>query len=146
MPEMFGFNGEYPAVNPKVKFWRFSLKNCKISVVKNSIEKPILLNFMNLSLTFCPRLYIEISHCIIDPKLEWCKWHISRFWYCVQNHSIKTLILVFSKSSWLISSNMGFDFRTFEMGRPGPGLYVDVPSALSVLYLHQLSDPVGQWD
>ena len=53
---MFGFNGEYPAVHPKVKFWRFLLKNCKKSAVKHSIEKSILLNFVNFSPTFCPRL------------------------------------------------------------------------------------------
>ena len=29
IPEMFGFNGEYPAVHPKVKFWRFLLKTAK---------------------------------------------------------------------------------------------------------------------
>ena len=46
IPEMFGFNGEYPAVHPKLKVSRFLLKNCKISVAKNSIEKLILLNFV----------------------------------------------------------------------------------------------------
>ena len=54
---MLGFDGEYPAVHPKAKFWRFSVKNCKKSAVKHSIEKPILFNFVNLSPTFCPRLY-----------------------------------------------------------------------------------------
>ena len=47
---MLGFDSEYTAVEPKAKFWYFLLKH--------SIEKPILLNFVNLSSTFCPTLYI----------------------------------------------------------------------------------------
>ena len=31
-------------------------KNCKNSAKRHSIEKPILLNFANLSSIFCPRL------------------------------------------------------------------------------------------
>ena len=57
IPEMLGFNGEFPAVHPKAKFWRFLVKNCKKSAVEHSIEKPILLNFVNLSPTFCPKLW-----------------------------------------------------------------------------------------
>ena len=53
--EMLGFDGEYQSVHPKAKFWRFLVKNCKKSAVKHSIEKPILLDFVNLSPTFCPR-------------------------------------------------------------------------------------------
>ena len=53
---MIGFDGEYPAVHPKAKFWRLLVKNCKISAINHSIEKSILLNFVNLSLTCCPRL------------------------------------------------------------------------------------------
>ena len=58
MPEMLGFDGEYPAVQPKAKFSRLLIKHGKKSAVKHSIEKPILLNFVNLSATFCPRLYV----------------------------------------------------------------------------------------
>ena len=58
IPEMFGFNDEYPAVHPKAKFWHFLVKYCKKSTVKHYIEKPILLNFVNLSPTVCPRLYL----------------------------------------------------------------------------------------
>ena len=61
IPEKFGFDGEYPAVHPKAKLWRFSVKNCKKSAVKHSIEKPISLNFVNLSPTFCPRLSEETN-------------------------------------------------------------------------------------
>ena len=70
IPEIRGFDGEYPAVNPKAKFWRFLVKNCKKSAVKHSVEKPILLNFVNLSSTFCPRLYIWFSsiNCVIVLK------------------------------------------------------------------------------
>ena len=39
---MLGFDGEYLAVHPKANF--FSVKNHKKSVLKHSIEKPILLN------------------------------------------------------------------------------------------------------
>ena len=60
VPEMLGFHGEYSAVHPKVKFRRFLVKNWKQSAVKYSIRKPILLNFVNLSPTFCPRLSKEI--------------------------------------------------------------------------------------
>ena len=58
IPEMLGFNGEYTAGHPKAKFLGILVKNWKISAVKNSIEKPILHNFVNLSPTFCPRLRI----------------------------------------------------------------------------------------
>ena len=34
------------------------VKNCAKSAVKHSTEEPILLNFVNLSTTFRPRLYI----------------------------------------------------------------------------------------
>ena len=43
-PEMLGSDGEYTSVHPKAKFWRVSVKNHKKSAVKDSIEKPILLN------------------------------------------------------------------------------------------------------
>ena len=59
MPEMLGFDGEYPAVQPKAKFCRFLVKTGKKSAVKYSIEKRILLNFVNLSATFFPRLSEE---------------------------------------------------------------------------------------
>ena len=56
---MLGFYGEYSAGLPKVKFRRFQLKNCKMSVAKQFKEKPILLNFVNLYTTICPRLSEE---------------------------------------------------------------------------------------
>ena len=56
IPEIIGFDGKYPAVHPKAKFLCFSVKTCKKSTVKQSIEKRILLNFMNSSATFYPRL------------------------------------------------------------------------------------------
>ena len=60
IPEMLGFDGEYPAGGPKAKFWGSSVKKCKELAVKHSIEKPDLLNFVNLSTTFCPRLQRRI--------------------------------------------------------------------------------------
>ena len=59
MPEMLGFHGEYPLIHLKAKFWSFLVKNCKKSAVKHSLEKPIFLNFLNLSPTFCPILSHE---------------------------------------------------------------------------------------
>ena len=56
---MLGFDGQYPVVQPKAKFGHFLLKNCKKSAVNHCIEKPILLNFINLSPTFCPTLSEE---------------------------------------------------------------------------------------
>ena len=53
---MLVFNGEYPVLQPNAKFRQFLIENRKKSAVKRSIEKPILLNFINLSLTFWPRL------------------------------------------------------------------------------------------
>ena len=60
IPEILGIDGEYPTVQPKSKFGRFVVKNCKKSAVKHSIERPILLNFVSLSPTFCPILYTTI--------------------------------------------------------------------------------------
>ena len=57
IPEMLGFDGEYPAVHPKTKFWLFSIKNRTKKAVKHSIEKVILLNFVNLSTTIFPWLW-----------------------------------------------------------------------------------------
>ena len=53
---MLGFEDEYPAGYPNANFLRFSVKNRIKSAVKHSIEKPILLNFVNLSTTFWPGL------------------------------------------------------------------------------------------
>ena len=55
---MLGFDDEYPALHPKAKFSGFLLKNRKKSTVKHFILKPIFLNVVNLSPTFCPRLQI----------------------------------------------------------------------------------------
>ena len=65
---MLGFDGEYPAVHQKAKLSRFLVKNCKKSAVKHSIEKPILLHFVNLSPTFCPRFSEETNvHFLLGP-------------------------------------------------------------------------------
>ena len=42
IPEMLGFNGNYPAVHLKAEFWKFLVKNCEKSAVKIFIEKPVL--------------------------------------------------------------------------------------------------------
>ena len=53
------FDGKYPALDQKTKFCRVLVKDWKKSAAKHSIEKAILLNFVNLYLTFCPRLSEE---------------------------------------------------------------------------------------
>ena len=49
MSEMIWLDGEYPAVHPQVKFSDFLVRNCKNSTVNHSIEKLILLHFVNFS-------------------------------------------------------------------------------------------------
>ena len=39
IPEMQGFDGEYPTVQPKAKFCRFFAKNYKKAAVKHSVER-----------------------------------------------------------------------------------------------------------
>ena len=56
---MLVFGGEYSASHPKAKFLRFSQKNRKISAVKDLKEKFVLLSFVNLSTTVCPRFSEE---------------------------------------------------------------------------------------
>ena len=58
---MLGFDDEYSAGHTKAKFCCFSVKNRKISGVKHFIEKPILLNFVNLSTAFCPSMSKETN-------------------------------------------------------------------------------------
>ena len=71
---LLAFDGESSAGHPKAKFRRFSVKNCKISAVKQFIENPILFNFLNLCTTFCPRLYIAIHKfgiiCFLETYLD----------------------------------------------------------------------------
>ena len=68
IPKTIGFLGEYPAVHPKAKLRRFSVKNRKKSAVKHFIEKLILLNSVNLSPTFCPTLCEETNfHLLLSP-------------------------------------------------------------------------------
>ena len=59
LSKMLRFLGNYTAVHPKAKSWSFLVKNCEKSAVKDSIEKPILLDFVNMSPTFCLRLSEE---------------------------------------------------------------------------------------
>ena len=42
--EIPGFDGEYQSNHPNANFWRLSVKTCKKTAAKHSIEKPILLN------------------------------------------------------------------------------------------------------
>ena len=51
--ETLVFDGEYP---DKRQISIFVQENCEKSALRHSIEKPILLNFVNLSTILCPRL------------------------------------------------------------------------------------------
>ena len=84
---MLGFDGEYLAIQPKTKFCCFLVKNGKKSTIKYSIEKPISLNFVNLSPRFCPTLSEETKlYLQLDPDL--LILHFLKF-------------LIFEKSHWL---------------------------------------------
>ena len=61
---MLGYDGDYRS--PKSQILMLSVKNNKKLAVKQSIEKPILLNFVNLSPTLCPRLQMPSN---LDIKL-----------------------------------------------------------------------------
>ena len=77
IPEMLEFDGELPVVHPKAKFDVFWQKNCKNSAVKHSIEKPVLLNFVNLSPTFCPRLQLngfKVQTVLLDHVAKYSMW------------------------------------------------------------------------
>ena len=47
---MLKFDEEHSAGHEKAKFLHFSVNNRKISAVKHFTERPILLNFVNLSI------------------------------------------------------------------------------------------------
>ena len=71
---MLGFDGEYPAAQPKAKFWHSLVKNRKKSAVKHSIEKHILLDFGNLSPTLCPRLKADkLWKLAVSDRNNWPK-------------------------------------------------------------------------
>ena len=53
---MLGLDGKHLAGHPTGKFWFFLLENHEESAIKHCIEEPDLLNFMNLSSTFCSKL------------------------------------------------------------------------------------------
>ena len=47
LPEMLGFDGEFPAVQPTAKFRRFFVKNCKKSSLKHStVNQEIVRKFL----------------------------------------------------------------------------------------------------
>ena len=65
IPEMLGFDVDYPAFHPNAKFWRFLVKNCKKSAVTHSKEKLILPNFGNFSPIFCLRLQAKVGDKVV---------------------------------------------------------------------------------
>ena len=59
IPEIPRIDSKYQAWSPNQKILKVVLENSEKSAVKHSIQKPILLNFLNLSTIFSPRLKIE---------------------------------------------------------------------------------------
>ena len=53
MSEMLGIDGKATSRLPKRQILTVVLQNCKKSAVKYSLEKPMFLNFVNLSTIFC---------------------------------------------------------------------------------------------
>ena len=58
IPEIIEFDNKYPASHLKTKYCLFLVKILQKSAVKHSVEKSILLNFVRLHTTFCPRLQV----------------------------------------------------------------------------------------
>ena len=59
---------EYPSCNPK---GNDVPQNPKKSAVKNSIEKPISLNFVKLSKIFCPSLWdLDCDRIVVQPEKQ----------------------------------------------------------------------------
>ena len=55
---MLAFDGEVYDQPPKKQISTVVLQNCDKSAVKHFIEKPMLLNFLDLRTIFRPRLYL----------------------------------------------------------------------------------------
>lgn len=62
---MFGIKGKCLDDLPKCSL-AITLKNCKVSPLKNFTEKHIFLNFENLPTMFCPKLYIRIYSFVLN--------------------------------------------------------------------------------
>ena len=56
IPEMLGFDCEYPVIHSKTKLWRFSVKNWEKSAVKHSIGKTTSFNVVNLFPTILSKI------------------------------------------------------------------------------------------
>ena len=54
---MLGIKGK--VLSPPSQILTLALQNCEKSVAKNSIEKSMLLNFVNLPKVSCPKLSAE---------------------------------------------------------------------------------------
>ena len=90
---MLRIDSECQAGQPTRQILTFVLEDCG-SAKKLSIEKPILLKFVNLSTTLCPRLYSHNGHDHVMSKL-WKQHHWpasfsywNNFWWIFQLHSI----------------------------------------------------------
>ena len=109
--EMFGFHGEYPAVRPKAKFWRYLVKNCKKSAVKHSIENlfcRILWICLQPFVQDCLRTQVSISNSLQVPwfYIFWRFWYFKRLvlfsnWYLRQLNSKKYLNMILFKKHYL---------------------------------------------
>ena len=76
---------------PKRQILTVKLQNCKKSAVKHSIEKPVILNFLNLSTIIYPRLYEKIYFHLNSTHTP---WNLHFFYILVfqKTHSVLELI------------------------------------------------------
>ena len=56
MPSMLGIDEKVLSPPGKSQILTIMLQKCQKLALKHSIEEPVLLNYMNLSTIFCPRL------------------------------------------------------------------------------------------
>ena len=121
---MFGFHGEYPAVRPKAKFWRYLVKNCKKSAVKHSIENlfcRILWICLQPFVQDCLKTQVSISNSLQVPwfYIFWRFWYFRRLvlfsnWYLRQLRSKKYLNMIWI---WYFSKNTILHFGVkYEFG------------------------------
>ena len=61
IPEIFRFDDEYPAGNPKDKLWRFSVKNRKIIVRKIFFRKTCLWNMQQKAVFYLMKINLIAS-------------------------------------------------------------------------------------
>ena len=108
---MLGFDGGYPTVHLKPNIWRLFVKNCKQSAVKDSIKKHNLLNFVNLSPTFSPRLqrYLKFKKTVKYVSNNYFLLNIILFaprnkCFCMSKHWDKSTFFALKFKTWGVNT------------------------------------------